>query len=122
MKNMKNCISNVISLIGINDMLYMSLVLLTILVLFLALLMLRNGKEIKYYQPIFAKWISSNYWEYIAEYLSAADMSIITKVMNAHEDGDCSWLVWHECDRILKQIEKHLKVWRKLQPNGKLIK
>ena len=50
-----------------------------------------NG-EVKYYQPRFAKWIQSAKWDSIAERLSETSMSLITQVMNAEKDGDCSWI------------------------------
>lgn len=64
-----------------------------------------NG-EVKYYQPRFAKWIQSAKWDSIAERLSETSMSLITQVMNAEKDGDCSWIVWHECDYVLESIRK----------------
>ena len=56
-----------------------------------------NG-EVKYYQPRFAKWIQSAKWD--------TSMSLITQVMNADKDGDCSWIVWYECDHVLESIRK----------------
>lgn len=64
-----------------------------------------NG-EVKYYQPRFAKWIQSAKWDSIAERLSETSMSLITQVMNAEKDGDCSWIVWYECDHVLESIRK----------------
>jgi hypothetical protein len=64
-----------------------------------------NG-EVKYYQPKFAKWIQSAKWDSIAERLSETSMSLITQVMNAEKDGDCSWIVWYECDHVLESIRK----------------
>ena len=63
-------------------------------------------EEVKYYQPRFARWIKSDKWDSIAEKLSDTNMSIIKQVMNAKKDGDCSWVVWHQCDNVLKNIKK----------------
>ena len=49
-----------------------------------------ENEEVKYYQPRFARWIKSPKWDSIAERLSDTNMSIITRVMNAEKDGDCS--------------------------------
>ena len=68
-----------------------------------------NG-EVKYYQPRFAKWIQSAKWDSIAERLSETSMSLITQVMNAEKDGDCSWIVWHECDHVLESIRDRKSV------------
>lgn len=65
--------------------------------------------EIKYYQPRFARWIQSAKWDSIAERLSETYMDIIIQVMNAQKDGDCSWIIWHECDHILDNIRKIAK-------------
>ena len=61
-------------------------------------------EEIKYYQPKFRKWINSKYWDSIAENLSDTCTDIITQVMNANNDGDCSWVVWKNCDYVLDRI------------------
>lgn len=53
-----------------------------------------------------AKWIQSAKWDSIAERLSETSMSLITQVMNAEKDGDCSWIVWYECDHVLESIRK----------------
>ena len=45
-------------------------------------------------------------WDSIAERLSETYMTIITQVMNAEKDGDCSWIIWHECDHVLDNIRK----------------
>ncbi|MCM1048703.1 MAG: hypothetical protein NC433_09770 [Clostridiales bacterium] len=60
--------------------------------------------EVKYYQPRFKRWIDSKYWDNIAEKLLDTDIAIITKVMNAEKDKDCSWLVWKNCDYVLERI------------------
>lgn len=65
--------------------------------------------EIKYYQPRFARWIQSAKWDSIAERLSETYMDIIIRVMNAQKDGDCSWIIWHECDHVLDNIRKIAK-------------
>lgn len=65
--------------------------------------------EIKYYQPRFARWIQSAKWDSIAERLSETYMDIIIQVMNAQKDGDCSWIIWHECDHVLDNIRKIAK-------------
>lgn len=65
--------------------------------------------EIKYYQPKFARWIQSAKWDGIAERLSETYMTIITQVMNAEKDGDCSWIIWYECDHVLEEIRKIAK-------------
>lgn len=57
-----------------------------------------------YYKPRFARWIKSNKWDSIAERLSDAYMEIITMVMNAEKDGDCSWIIWSNCDYVLNRI------------------
>ena len=61
-------------------------------------------EEIKYYQPRFKRWINSEYWDSIAEELSDTYTEIITQVMNAEKDEDCSWIVWKNCDDILDKI------------------
>ena len=68
-----------------------------------------ENEEIKYYQPRFARWIKSPKWDSIAERLSDASMSIITQVMNAEKDGDCSWVIWKNCDAVLDNIRKIAK-------------
>ena len=68
-----------------------------------------ENEEDKYYQPRFAKWIKSDKWEFIAETLSDTSMSIIKQVMNAQKDGDCSWIVWHQCENILDNIRNIAK-------------
>ena len=65
--------------------------------------------EIKYYQPRFARWIQSAKWDSIAERLSETYMDIIIQVMNAQKDGDCSWIIWHECEHVLDNIRKIAK-------------
>lgn len=65
-----------------------------------------KNEEVRYYQPRFKKWIDSTKWDSIAERLPDEHISIITQVMNAEKDGDCSWLVWHECDHVLESIRK----------------
>lgn len=65
--------------------------------------------EIKYYQPRFARWIQSAKWDSIAERLPETYMNIIIQVMNAEKDGDCSWIIWHECDHVLDHIRKIAK-------------
>ncbi len=69
-------------------------------------------EEVKYYQPKFRRWINSKNWDGIAEKLSDTCMTIITQVMNANYDGDCSWTVWYNCDYVLdriKVISKNIK-------------
>lgn len=61
-------------------------------------------EEVKYYQPKFRRWINSKYWDSISENLSDTCMTIITQVMTANNDGDCSWVVWKNCDYILDRI------------------
>lgn len=68
-----------------------------------------DNEEVKYYQPRFARWIQSAKWDSIADRLSETSMALITQVMNAKKDGDCSWLVWHECDYVLDNIRKVAK-------------
>lgn len=65
-----------------------------------------DNEEVKYYQKRFARWIQSAKWDSIAERLSKTYMTIITQVMNAEKDGDCSWIIWHECDHVLDNIRK----------------
>lgn len=67
------------------------------------------NEQVKYYQPRFRKWINSDKWEYISEKLSDTTISIIKQVMNAKKDGDCSWIVWHQCDYVLENIKKIAK-------------
>lgn len=71
--------------------------------------MAMENEEVKYYQPKFAKWIQSRKWDSIAEELSDTYMDIITRVMNAEKDGDCSWIIWHQCDNVLDRIRKIAK-------------
>ena len=68
-----------------------------------------ENEEVKYYQPRFQRWINSDKWEFIAEKLSETSMNIIKQVMNAEKDGDCSWIVWHQCDNVLDMIRKIAK-------------
>lgn len=63
-------------------------------------------EEVSYYQPRFKRWINSDKWDYIAEELSDTYMSIIRQVMGAEKDGDCSWIVWHQCDNVLERIRR----------------
>ena len=65
-----------------------------------------ENEEVKYYQPRFSRWIESQKWDNIAEKLSDASMDIITQVMSAEKDGDCSWVVWRNCDTVLDNIRK----------------
>ena len=65
-----------------------------------------ENEEVKYYQPRFSRWIESQKWDDIAEKLSDASMDIITQVMSAEKDGDCSWIVWGNCDTVLDNIRK----------------
>lgn len=67
---------------------------------------MKDNEEVKYYQPKFKRWINSDKWDLIAEKLSDVHMSIIKQVMNAKKDGDCSWLVWHQCDNVLNRIKE----------------
>ena len=66
-------------------------------------------EEVKYYQPRFKRWIQSDKWESIAEKLSDTSMNIIKQVMNAEKVGDCSWIIWHQCDTVLDRIRKIVK-------------
>lgn len=66
-------------------------------------------EEVKYYQPKFERWLKSDKWDSIAEKLSDTHISIIKQVMNAKKDGDCSWIVWHQCDNVLDRIRKIAK-------------
>ena len=66
-------------------------------------------EEVKYYQPKFERWLKSDKWDSIAEELSDTYISIIKQVMNAKKDGDCSWIVWHQCDNVLDRIRKIAK-------------
>lgn len=60
--------------------------------------------ELNYYKPRFARWIKSNKWDSIAEKLTDTHMEIITRVMNAEKDKDCSWIIWGNCDYVLDRI------------------
>lgn len=62
--------------------------------------------EVKYWKPRFERWLKSDKWDSIANELYDTDLAIITKVMNAEKDGDCSWLVWKNCDYALEHIRK----------------
>lgn len=61
-------------------------------------------EEVKYYQPKFRRWNNSKYWDSIAENLSDICTDTIVQVMNAKQDGDCSWIVWKNCDYVLDRI------------------
>lgn len=63
-----------------------------------------KNEEVRYYQPRFKRWIDSTKWDSIAERLPDENISIITQVMNAEKDGDCSWLIWECCDHVLDNI------------------
>ena len=72
-----------------------------------------ENEEVNYSKPRFAKWIKSDKWDSIAEKLSDISMETITQVMNAEKDGDCSWIIWKNCDYVLdriKSISKSLKM------------
>ncbi len=72
----------------------------------------RNA-EMKYYKHRFKRWIKSDKWDSIAERLSDISMETITQVMNAEKDGDCSWIIWKNCDYVLdriREINKELEV------------
>ena len=68
-----------------------------------------ENEEVKYYQPNFARWIQSRKWDSIAEELPDTYIDIITRVMNAEKDGDCSWIIWYQCDNVLDRIRKIAK-------------
>ena len=63
-----------------------------------------KNDELRYYQPRFERWIMSDNWDSIADRLSDTCMEIIVQVMNAEKDGDCSWIVWKNCDYVLDRI------------------
>ncbi len=65
--------------------------------------------EIKYYQPRFARWISSNKWDAISEKLPDMSIALITQIMNAEYDEDCSWIICKSADYVLEQIRKIAK-------------
>ena len=64
-----------------------------------------ENEEVKYYQPRFARWIRSDKWDRIAEKLPDTCIDVITRVMNAEKDGDCSWVIWKHCGYILERIQ-----------------
>lgn len=68
-----------------------------------------KNEEVRYYQPRFKRWIDSTKWDSIAERLPDENISIITQVMNAEKDGDCSWLIWKCCDHVLDNIRATAK-------------
>jgi len=71
-----------------------------------------DNEQVRYYKPRFARWIKSNKWDLIAEELSDISTAVVTKVMNAEKDSDCSWIVWANCDHVLdsiRRIDKNLK-------------
>lgn len=68
-----------------------------------------EDEYVRHYQSRFAKWIKSDKWGYIAEKLSDTHMNIIKQVMNAKKDGDCSWIIWHQCNNVLDKIRKIAK-------------
>lgn len=63
-----------------------------------------ENEEVNYYKPRFKKLIKSDKWDNIAERLSDISMETITQVMNAEKDGDCSWIIWKNCDYVLGRI------------------
>lgn len=63
-----------------------------------------DNEQVRYYKPRFARWIKSDKWDFIAEELSDINTAIVTKVMNAEKDSDCSWIVWENCDYVLDRI------------------
>lgn len=65
-----------------------------------------DNEQVRYYKPRFARWIKSDKWDSIAEELSDINTSVITKVMNAEVDNDCSWIVWKNCDYVLDEIRR----------------
>lgn len=70
------------------------------------------NEQVRYYKPRFKKWINSDKWDIIAQRLSESHMDIIMQVMNAKKDGDCSWIIWENCDYVLdmiRSINKKLK-------------
>ena len=68
-----------------------------------------QDEEVRYYQSKFRKWIQSDKWECISEKLSDTYIDIIKQVMNANKDGDCSWILWNQCDNVLDRIRKIAK-------------
>lgn len=71
-----------------------------------------DNEQVRYYKPRFARWIKSNKWDLIAEELTDISTAVVTKVMNAEKDSDCSWAVWKNCDYVLdsiRRIDKNLK-------------
>ncbi len=68
--------------------------------------LVHENAEVKYYKPRFKRWIKSDKWDSIAERLSDISMETITQVMNAEKDGDCSWIIWKDCDYVLDRIRE----------------
>lgn len=65
-----------------------------------------DDEKVRFYRPKFKRWIESSKWDCIAEKISENCMDIITQVMNAEKDGDCSWIIWENCDYVLERIRK----------------
>ena len=65
--------------------------------------------EIRYYQPRFRRWINSKKWDNIAEQLSETSIEILSQIMKAQKDGDCSWIIWKQADYVLERIQKIAK-------------
>lgn len=63
-----------------------------------------DNEQVRYYQPKFKRWINSKYWDSIVERLSDTCVETITQAMNAERDGDCSWIIWENCDYVLDRI------------------
>lgn len=68
-----------------------------------------ENEECRYYQPRFRRWIQSEKWDSIAEKMPEVCMGIVTQVMRAEKDGDCSWIVWKNCDYVLDRIRSIAK-------------
>lgn len=71
-----------------------------------------DNEQVRYYKPRFARWIKSDKWDSIADELSDINIAVVTKVMNAEKDSDCSYVVWANCDYVLdciRRISKNLK-------------
>ena len=65
-------------------------------------------EEVSYYQPKFRRWIDSRKWNNISERLENY-VGVIGMVMSAEYDGDCSWVIWKQCDYILERIRQIAK-------------
>lgn len=63
-------------------------------------------RELKKFQRFFQKNINSESWEYVAEKLPNAYISIISQIMRAKTPDDINWLVLRTAYYVKDRIEE----------------